>query len=691
MTPQGRQSTQNVSAVGVGVQKKYFFYLDASSQKDKKGRMSLLVNSMNDNKNNKNTMAVAMNDQVPLADDDDSIYQDDQSLFEGEDELGSVGNSSQNRIAREDIRLMNVVRAIVMLCLLTFAFISSEVVFITSLIGEQNEFEDAYDDAAMVLTNTMKDRITNKIWIAKSFAKELAMSIHDSDSTPPFVSFDHFATRCKGPLHLSESTAIAFAPFVGDSKRSEWEEYVSTAHPLIETENPFLPSAFNTGDSVETADDDDVAYYPTQRQIDQGIYRFANGVAQDEENPPQGYFPVWQQAPPAESGDNSGKLVGTMFNLLSSQGRASGLQVMIENVGASVSTFLFQDSEKDDYAVFSSPRSTIYAPVLEPNPEDDSVVKAVGAVEFEFRWETVFANVLDGINLPLFAVVGNRCDKRKFTYQIRGAEVFFVGEGDDYHEDVDGYVVANSTFTEFEALFAKHLLSPEEVDDSFCSYQVSYFPSSSFKKHYVTNQPDKYRGMVLAVFFFFVVIFWLYDGLIERRQGNVIKEAEKSDAIVRSLFPSTVRDRLYEQSQAKKKAHDDKEAWKNSEVAEGEGGIIETPKNRLKSFMSKSPEDQAAQSSAPAHHHSLSDPIADLFPKTTIMFADVCTYVCLCLCVSDISGLSSHPTCVCPFVECRFRGSRLGALSVNHHRFSSSLRQFTSKWIEPPRNWASSR
>ena len=54
------------------------------------------------------------------------------------------------------------------------------------------------------------------------------------------------------------------------------------------------------------------------------------------------------------------------------------------------------------------------------------------------------------------------------------------------------------------------------------------------------------------------------------------------------------------------------------------GSIIETPKNRLKNFMSGSPEDQAAQTATLHNNTNVdSEPIADLFPHTTILFADI--------------------------------------------------------------------
>jgi hypothetical protein len=47
------------------------------------------------------------------------------------------------------------------------------------------------------------------------------------------------------------------------------------------------------------------------------------------------------------------------------------------------------------------------------------------------------------------------------------------------------------------------------------------------------------------IFLFTSLVFALYDRGVERRQRMVMTSAERSSTIVSSLFPSTVRDRLY--------------------------------------------------------------------------------------------------------------------------------------------------
>jgi len=73
--------------------------------------------------------------------------------------------------------------------------------------------------------------------------------------------------------------------------------------------------------------------------------------------------------------------------------------------------------------------------------------------------------------------------------------------------------------------------------------------------------------------------------------------AVRSTAIVSSLFPATVRDRLYPMEDPVKK---------------------EAPKNRMRSFMNESTHNSSTRAGT-----SGSSPIADLFPEATVLFSDI--------------------------------------------------------------------
>jgi class 3 adenylate cyclase len=108
----------------------------------------------------------------------------------------------------------------------------------------------------------------------------------------------------------------------------------------------------------------------------------------------------------------------------------------------------------------------------------------------------------------------------------------------------------------------------------------------------ISTTPIKVASDVAIAMAFAVLMFIVYDRLVEKRQSIVLRTANQSSAIVSSLFPKNVTDRLLQ-----------------SGLASTGKGL--TAKSRLKSFLSDSQDNQGLQ------------PIADLFLETTVLFADI--------------------------------------------------------------------
>lgn len=111
------------------------------------------------------------------------------------------------------------------------------------------------------------------------------------------------------------------------------------------------------------------------------------------------------------------------------------------------------------------------------------------------------------------------------------------------------------------------------------------------------------------VFIFTICIFILYNQLVEKRQVLVLTKAVHSTAIVSSLFPKQVHDRLMMQQQQE---HDEKKQNTNNT-------------SRLKSFLSNNNNNNndVTSSGIPVGGGTTSRPIADLFPHCTVLFADI--------------------------------------------------------------------
>jgi class 3 adenylate cyclase len=139
-----------------------------------------------------------------------------------------------------------------------------------------------------------------------------------------------------------------------------------------------------------------------------------------------------------------------------------------------------------------------------------------------------------------------------------------------------------------------------------CEYSLRFYPTNTFEQQYTTNKPILYCTVVVCVFFFTVLVFALYDYMVQRRQNLVLATAKHTDAIVSSFFPKKVRERIYED--AKEQALSE---MKNSHLSRPGAA----PRKQLKNILNEE-HDEICN----VHH---TKPIAELFPESTVLFADI--------------------------------------------------------------------
>jgi hypothetical protein len=149
-------------------------------------------------------------------------------------------------------------------------------------------------------------------------------------------------------------------------------------------------------------------------------------------------------------------------------------------------------------------------------------------------------------------------------------------------------------------IFAE-VANPKELLDAglgeHCVYTISAYPTQQMENNYNTQEPLWYALVILGAFLSTALFFLIFNGLVQRRQAKVMTTALKAHAILSSLFPKNI--------QAKMMAEVDKK-HKLSNV--GKAGI--------KTFLIGVEKENDTKVDK-------SKPIADLFPETTIMFADI--------------------------------------------------------------------
>ena len=208
--------------------------------------------------------------------------------------------------------------------------------------------------------------------------------------------------------------------------------------------------------------------------------------------------------------------------------------------------------------------------------------RSVGAILLGFvYWQVYFVGILPEGAEGVVVVLKNTCDQA-FTYQLDGPQVSYLGPG-DLHDPTFDDLVVNTKWKDL-------LEGTVEETAAACNYRISVYPSQTFKEEFITEGPLLFAIILSAVFVFTSVVFLTYDFLVQRRHRVVNDKAVKTNAVVTSLFPDKVRDRL--------------------DSVYGDDNKGQGMTRRLSQRSLGEQEDD-------------SDPIADLYPHCTVLFTDM--------------------------------------------------------------------
>ena len=303
-------------------------------------------------------------------------------------------------------------------------------------------------------------------------------------------------------------------------------------------------------------------------------------------------------------------------------------------------------SDDSIHESFKTPTSAWYFPVTDGEDQDKTVI---GAVTFHLHWQTIVERTIHKLGLMeneslgpiMILLLENTCGsvhsfeirRRKAddaddvtNYDEEAIEVTYLGNSDTYHddgleaphfdyEDVTNFVIIqNSAYDASNAanddadIDAEHSDAEEVVTarlmgdnhefiktTSTCdSYRIRVYPTIEMKTTYITTRPELLRTGIAMLFLFTCCVFIGYDCIQERKNRQLEQSAQKTNAIVDSLFPSNVRDRIYEQhnQQPKKQTY-------NPRVLRASLTKMQNPKLRLNSFLAGDEDDGANDNKKP--------------------------------------------------------------------------------------------
>ena len=224
----------------------------------------------------------------------------------------------------------------------------------------------------------------------------------------------------------------------------------------------------------------------------------------------------------------------------------------------------------------------------------------VGFISLNIFWRQRLQDILPATARGVVVVFSSPCNP-SFTFQVNGPDVEYLGRGDLHDTKYNDMEMTSSLLDLSDLASGDSFYSGVPINDEFCPFMIRVYPSQLKEDDYTSVEPVIFSVIVAGIFLFTSLVFVCYDNMVEMRQRRVMNQAVQSSDLVASLFPKEIRDRLYQEAEAKKQAEKEKNSFRA----------------RLDGLQSSSHHDNNMLSlmKAPSQHKLVdiqSQPIADL-------------------------------------------------------------------------------
>ena len=150
----------------------------------------------------------------------------------------------------------------------------------------------------------------------------------------------------------------------------------------------------------------------------------------------------------------------------------------------------------------------------------------------ELRWEEFFESITSEDTPDGLVLAVNDSDS-EYYFVTNGTALLFQNKtgleeyASEHKEDSISYAMM------LDAQHGNHTL-----------YTLTVYPSDEFRAMYLTRDPIYFTLGISFIFFLSVTCFLVYGTCVDRRQKDSMDSAVRTNAIVSSLFPDQVKDRL---------------------------------------------------------------------------------------------------------------------------------------------------
>ena len=482
--------------------------------------------------------------------------------------------------------------------------------FLYTRAQEHIRFEERFEDDAQQIVSSYNHRIASMLWAGLSlYASFISTENYQSEVKWPNVTLPEFDLQTAGHLQTTAAEAMFWAPVLyTPTQRKAWSTYAIANQKLAGINEAQSNTLHN-------------------RTIEDGIYRLDADQKAVDENSSSLTIPIWQASP------YKTKRHLRMLDLFSVEQLRSPLSLAMATRIPYLSPFL-----DDNVASFfsGSESRTAKTIFLFPVMNARAGTQVTGMIVTEIDWVAFFSLVLPRGCPAITVVLKNSCEQQR-TFQLKDGTVTFVGEGDIHNENYN-HMKWSTNVTSFRRFWnesqrpdAPVTIFPSQdaaikvaenetrlKELGVCVYFMDIYPTQEYEGEFKTNVPSTYVLIIVAVFFCVCLLFVVYDVLVERRQLQTVESAAMSNALIRSLFPATFRDRLFQNSGRISNRNQTRTgiptclASTNSDL-----GWSHSPKLRLTKFLNAS----GPMLDSTSNSSFGDEPIAEMFSHTTV----VCT------------------------------------------------------------------
>ncbi|CAJ1964632.1 unnamed protein product [Cylindrotheca closterium] len=471
--------------------------------------------------------------------------------------------------------------------------------------SEERNFQSDLNIIVEDIRALSQDRVSALVTHSQSLALAFTALAKNAKAEWPYYTELNFPLIASNFLRATGSHMVLLSPIVhNQTGYVKWSNYSQANQQWIQAGIEFQEEtqARMFGESTSHRDQDHRHHdhkAPAIPSIFPHIFRLAEGkaVVDDSTGP---FLPSWQMA------DAPTNPTVVNYNLLSDNHFADVFDAVLSTDSPTMTDILSVSllewekllaSDKYQHGHSDAPFNMLLCPVHR-DVENEEVV---GILMSDVNWLPLFALASDEEIPAVHVVVDDGC-QRKFTLQVSGLNVDFMGF-DDFHEsEFDAY---KKSFPFSSDLPSVHVAGPH------CSYTAHVYPTREFWEAYHTDSPVSRAGMIGGVFLAMSFILCLYDLAVNMRQKRILRVAARSEEILSLLYPKNIRDRLFSDKMGTEKTLD-------MSSKSLEGNFLSGTKHQLKSFLGSAP-------TGILHCQDSFDskPIADLFLDTTVFCADI--------------------------------------------------------------------